>query len=296
MQKIVPNLWFDHSAASAAAFYCSVLPDASVTVTQHYPTEGLADFQQDFAGDVLYVEFEVGGYAFGAINAGPEFTVNPSISFMLNFDPSRDDAARDNLDRIWEGLSDGGEVLMPLDEYPFSRRYGWVQDKFGVSWQLILTDPEGDPRPLIVPSLLFGGAAQNRAAEALDRYLSVFPGSRVGTRAEYQEQVGPAGPGTVQFADVELLGQWFAVMDSGVEQDFTFNPGVSLEIRCDDQAEIDRYWAALSEVPEAEACGWCADRFGVNWQVTPSNMSELMERPGAFQKMMGMKKLEIAAF
>ena len=61
-------------------------------------------------------------------------------------------------------------------------------------------------------------------------------------------------------------------------------------------AEIDRYWAALSEVPEAEACGWCADRFGVSWQVTPSNMAELMERPGAFQAMMGMKKLEIAAF
>ena len=69
MQKIVPNLWFDHSAASAAAFYCSVLPDARVTVTQHYPTEGLTDFQQDFAGIVVYVVFEVGGYAFGAINA-----------------------------------------------------------------------------------------------------------------------------------------------------------------------------------------------------------------------------------
>ncbi|MBB1516769.1 VOC family protein [Tessaracoccus sp. MC1679] len=295
MQKIVPNLWFDHSAASAAAFYCSVLPDARVTVTQHYPTEGLADFQQDFAGDVLYVEFEVGGYAFGAINAGPEFRANPSVSFFLYFDPTRDDAAREKLDRVWDAFADGGEVLMPLGEYAYSRRFGWVQDKFGVSWQLVLSDPDAEPRPFIVPCLLFAGAAKGRGGEALERYTSVFPDSQVTVRVP-QEVPDAASPGQVEFAVVRLLGQSFSLMDSEVDHAFTFTPGVSLEIRCDDQAEIDRYWAALSEVPEAEACGWCADRFGVSWQVTPSNMAELMERAGAFQTMMGMKKLEIAAF
>lgn len=296
MQRIVPCLWFDHKAVEAVTFYTSVFPDARVSATQYYPSEGLLDFQQEFAGKELTVDFEIGGVRFVAINAGPEFTVNPSVSFMLNFDPSRDPQAREHLDALWAALSEGGAVMMPLGEYPFSRRYGWVQDRYGVTWQFILSDPEGDPRPFIIPSLLFGGAAQNRAGEALDYYREVFPGARVGTVARYPEQTGPAGPGDVMFADVELLGQWFALMDSGVEQDVSFNCGVSLIIECADQTELDHYWDALSAVPEAEQCGWCADRFGLSWQIIPVNLGELMASPGAYQKLMQMKKIEIAAF
>ncbi|MFP5416817.1 MAG: VOC family protein [Actinomycetes bacterium] len=296
MQRIVPNLWFDHNAAEAAEFYARVLPDTRVTNTVHYPTAGLLDFQQEFAGDVLTVEFEVGGYRFLGINAGPEFDVNPSISFMLNFDPSRDEAARERLDAVWAGLAEDGRVLMPLDAYPFSRRYGWVQDRYGVTWQLILTDPEGEPRPFVIPSLLFGGPAQNRAGEAIEYYAALFPGSRVGQVSRYPEQNGPAAPGSVMFGEVELLGQWFALMDSGVEQDFTFNPGVSLMIEVADQAELDRYWDELSTVPEAEQCGWCVDRFGLSWQVIPANLGTLMERPDAYTKLMAMKRIDIGAF
>ena len=299
MQRIVPCLWFDHKAVEAVDFYTSVFPDAHVTATQYYPgstDEGLLDFQREFAGQALTVEFEIGGFRLTAINAGPEFTVNPSVSFMLNFDPARDGEARDHLDALWESLADGGVVLMPLGEYPFSARYGWIQDRYGVSWQLILTDPAGEPRPFIVPSLLFGGAAQNRAGEALEYYASVFPGAREGTVARYAEQTGPAGEGDVMFGDVELLGQWFALMDSGVEQGFTFNCGVSLIVECADQAELDRYWEALSAVPEAEQCGWCADRFGLSWQIIPANLGELMQAPGSYQKLMQMKKIDTAAF
>lgn len=296
MQRIVPCLWFDHKAAEAVTFYTSVFPDARMSATQYYPSEGLLDFQQEFAGKELTVEFEIGGYRFVAINAGPEFVVNPSVSFMLNFDPSRDPEARGHLDALWESLSEGGHVLMPLGEYFFSKRYGWLQDRYGVSWQFILSDPAGEPRPFIVPSLLFGGAAQNRAGEALDHYQQVFPGARVGTVVPYPEQAGPARPGDVMFGDIELLGQWFALMDSGVEQDFSFNCGVSLIIECTDQAEIDRYWDALSFYPEAEQCGWCADQFGLSWQIIPVNLDELMQAPGAYQKLMQMKKIETAAF
>lgn len=295
MQRIVPNIWFDHTAAEAAEFYTAVFRDARVTGAQYYPSEGLPDFQAEMAGQVLTVEFEIGGYRFVAINAGPEFQVNPSVSFMLNFDPSVDPQAREHLDELWAALSEGGQELMPLGEYPFSPRYGWVADRYGVTWQLILTDPKGEPRPFIVPNLLFGGAAQNRAREAVEFYTSVF-GGRVGIIAPYAEQAGPATPGSVMFADFELLGQWFAAMDSGGEQDFTFNPGVSLMLECADQTELDRYWEQLSAVPEAEVCGWCADKFGLSWQVVPANLGELMAKPDAYAKLMQMSKIEIAAF
>lgn len=295
MQRIVPNLWFDHTAAEAVRFYTSVFPDARVLDTVHYPTEHLPDFQADLAGDVLTIDFEIAGYRMAAINAGPEFQVNPSVSFMLNFDPSVDPDARAHLDELWAALAEGGEVLMPLAEYGFSPRYGWVADRYGVTWQLILTDPAGEPRPFIMPCLLFGDGVQNRAREAIDFYLSVF-GGRLGTLATYPEPTGPASAGSVMFADFELLGHWLVAMDSAVEQDFSFTCGVSLVVECADQAELDRYWELLSAVPEAEQCGWCADRFGLSWQIVPANIGELMAKPGAYQTLLEMKKIEISAF
>ena len=182
MQRIVPNLWFDHTAAEAAAFYTSVFPGGKVIETIHYPTEGLPDFQADMAGDVLTVEFELGGYRLIGINADAMFRPNPSVSFFANFDPSVDPDAREHLDQSWAALSDGGKVLMPLQEYPFSPYYGWVEDRYGVSWQLMLTDPGGEPRPFIIPSIMFGHTVLGRASEAMDFYTSVF-GGRLGTVA-----------------------------------------------------------------------------------------------------------------
>lgn len=295
MQRIVPSLWFDHTAAQAAEFYLSVFPGGRILDTQHYPAAGLPDFQQEFAGEVLSVDFEIAGTRFVGINAGPTFRPNPAISFMVNFDPSRDPAAREHLDAVWARLSEGGTELMALDAYDFSARYGWLQDRYGVSWQLILTDPDGEPRPDVMPTLLFGGPAQNRAGEALEFYAGVFAG-RVGTTARYPEPSGPVTSDSLMFAEFAVDDQWIVVMDSGVDQDYTFTPGVSLIVECADQAEIDRYWEQLSTVPEAEQCGWCVDRFGVSWQVVPANLTELMNRPGGYQKMLEMKKLDISAF
>lgn len=293
MQQIVPNLWFDHNAEEAVAFYTSVFPGGSIVARTHYPTEGLADFQAEFAGAVLTLDFELAGQRFTAINAGSEFSFTLATSFMVNFDPSQDGNAREHLDELWSHLSDGGQTLMPLEAYPFSQRYGWVQDRFGLSWQLILTDPEGDLRPTIIPSLLFGHTAQNRAREALEYYLSVFPNSRMGNAVPYAEAIGPAAADSIMFADVELAGMWFAFMDSATPQDFTFTEAVSFAVPCDGQEEIDKLWEQMSHVPEAEACGWCKDQFGVSWQIVPTNMVELMATPGAWEKLLGMKKLVI---
>lgn len=296
MTTITPNLWYDGQAEQAAATYTALFPDCRVVSTTRYPSTGLPDFQADMAGQVLTIDLEIGGQPFTLINAGPEFRPNPSISFMVNFDPSRLPDAREKLDALWAGLADGGRTLMPLGDYPHSPRYGWVEDRFGVSWQLILTDPDGEPRPFVLPTLTFGGAAQNRAAEAVDHYLDVLPGSRPGVKVTFSEQHGPAAPGAVQFSDLVLAGQWFVAMDAAAAQDFSFTEGVSLAVTCQDQAEIDRLWSALSSVPEAEQCGWCKDRFGVSWQIVPEAMATLMERPHAYEHMLEMKKLVIADF
>jgi predicted 3-demethylubiquinone-9 3-methyltransferase (glyoxalase superfamily) len=293
MPTITPHLWFDTQAKEAAEFYSEVFPHSHVTdVTTIHDTP---------SGDCDVVSFTVWGHGFMAISAGPLFEINPSISFMVNFDPgSVADAAR-TLDQIWAQLASDGSVLMPLGEYPFSKRYGWVADRYGVSWQLILSDPDGDPRPAIVPSLLFTGDVCGKAAEARDFYLSTFADSERGQAVPYPEGSDPDAPGTTMFSDFRLADRWFAAMDSAVDHGFGFNEAVSLIIGCADQQEIDHYWERLSAVPEAEQCGWLKDRYGVSWQVVPVAMNEMMTHgtpeqiDRVTQAFLPMKKFDLAA-
>lgn len=294
-QKIVPCVWFDGDADDAVAYYLTVFAGSEEVGRSTYPTEGLADFQEDMAGKTLTIDFTVGGFRLMALNAGTEFEPNPMLSFILNFDPAVEPAAEDRLDAVWQRLADGGKVLMELGEYPFSNRYGWVQDKFGVSWQLMLTNPDGDPRPFVIPSLMFANANVNRAEEALNFYTSVFDNASTGMVATYPEAQDEVKAGAVMFGEFAVGSEWFAVMDSPVRHEFDFNEGVSLLVECADQAEIDRYWDQLSRVPEAEVCGWCKDQFGVSWQIAPANINDLMT-PANFSKMMTMSKIVIADF
>jgi predicted 3-demethylubiquinone-9 3-methyltransferase (glyoxalase superfamily) len=268
VQKISPHLWFDKEAKEAAEFYCSVFPDSKIT--------NIAMLHDTPSGDGEVVSFELWGYSFMAISAGPLFKFNPSISFFVNFDPGRDKDAKQRIDAMWAKLSAGGTVLMPLDKYPFSERYGWVADKYGVSWQLLLTNPEGEERPPIIPSLMFVGDGCGKAEEATDFYLSVFEDSKRGTIARYPKGMAPDKEGTLMFTDFQLLGQWSAAMDSAHEHAFTFNEAVSLMVTCDTQAEIDDYWQKLSAVPEAEQCGWLKDKYGVSWQIVPAALGDMM--------------------
>lgn len=292
MQKIVPHLWFDKEAKEAAEFYASVFPRSSVT--------NVSVLRDTPSGDCDVVSFTIMGHKFMSISAGPYFKLNPSISFMINFDPSQDKAAKTLIDEVWNKLADGGEVLMPIDKYPFSQRYGWIQDKYGVSWQLILTDPEGEERPLVIPSLLFVGDKCGKAEEATDFYISVFKNAKRGAIARYPAGMEPDKEGTIMFTDFMLEGQWFAAMDSAKEHKFTFNEAVSLMVRCDTQKEIDDYWERLSAVREAEQCGWLKDKYGVSWQITPTMMDEMMQtddeekKKRVTQAFLKMKKFDLA--
>jgi predicted 3-demethylubiquinone-9 3-methyltransferase (glyoxalase superfamily) len=235
-----------------------------------------------------------------AMNAGPDFKFNPSVSFMVNFDPSQDPDARERLAEIWNKLSEGGKALMPLDKYPFSERYGWIEDKYGVSWQLILTDPTGEPRPFIMPSMLFTGNVYNKALEATDFYISVFRNSKRGQLSTYPAGMEPDNEGAVMFTDYMLENQWFVAMDSAREHGFAFNEAISFIINCDSQDELDYYWEKLSAVPEAEQCGWLKDKYGFSWQVSPSALDEMMSKGSPDQiarftkALLPMKKLDLA--
>jgi predicted 3-demethylubiquinone-9 3-methyltransferase (glyoxalase superfamily) len=294
MQRITPHLWFDKEAEEAARFYTSIFSNSKITNTSTIhgvPTP---------TGDCDIVSFELNGQPFMAINAGPLFKFNPSISFIVNFDPSRDMNARKNLDDLWEKLAQGGTALMPLDKYPFSEHYGWIQDKYGLSWQLILSYPEGEKRPAIVPSLMFVGAVAGRAEEAVDFYLSLFRNSKRGIVARYGNGQEPDREGTIMFSDFMIEGQWFAAMDSAWKHEFAFNEAISLLVPCETQEEIDYYWEKLSADPSAEQCGWLKDKYGLSWQVWPTAMGEMMSKGTPEQiarvteAFLQMKKFDIA--
>ena len=278
-QLITPAIRCNGDADEAARFYADVFREGSVV--EEVP--GLA------------ATVSIHGFRLSLINGGDQYAPNPSISCILNFDPllfGGEDQARTYLDELYERLSTGG-VLMELGEYPFSSRYAWVRDRFGMTWQLMLTDPAGEPRPFILPSFMFGGTNHANAEEATEAWIALFDDAHRGALYRYEEG-GPMEAGTVMFTDFTLRGTWMAAMDSGAFHDLTFTPGVSMIVSCRDQEEIDRYWTGLSAVPEAERCGWCVDRWGVSWQVLPHNIAELMADASTREKLLHMGKINLA--
>ena len=277
-QRIIPAIWCDGTADEAARFYADTFHEGSVV--EQVP---------GYASTV-----SIHGFRLSLINGGDQDAPNPSISCILNFDPllfGGEEQARAYLDELYERLSTGG-VLMELGEYPFSPRYAWVRDRFGMTWRLMLTDPAGEPRPFILPAFMFGGTNHANAEEATEAWIALFDDARRGALRRYEEG-GPMEAGTVMFTDFTLRGTWMAAMDSGAFHDFTFTPGVSMIISCRDQEEIDRYWTGLSAVPEAERCGWCVDRWGVSWQVVPHSIAELMADAAMRDKILQMGKIDL---
>lgn len=285
MQKITPHLWFDKEAVEAAEFYSATFPDSKIT--------NVTTITDTPSGDCDIVWFELLGQPFQAISAGPLFKFTPAISFLVRCQTT------EQVDDLWSKLSEGGTPLMALDSYPFSDRYGWTTDRYGLSWQVML-DARGDIDQTIVPTLMYVGDVCGKAQEAIDHYTSVFPYSKIEHVDRYPEGSEPDRPGTVRHAYFALDGYKLAAMDSAYDHEFGFNEAISFIVPCDDQEEIDRYWAELSAVPESEQCGWLKDRFGVSWQVTPTVLDELMgqgteeQKARVTQAFLQMKKFDIA--
>jgi predicted 3-demethylubiquinone-9 3-methyltransferase (glyoxalase superfamily) len=285
MQKITPHLWFDKEAKEAAEFYTSLLPDSKVTnITTLHDTP---------SGDCDVVSFVLADQPFMAISAGPLFKFNPSVSFHLKFQ------TKDEVDAIWEKLSAGGKVLMPLDAYPFSERYGWLEDKYGLSWQVIYAGIN-DIQQKITPVLMFVGNVCGKTEEAVTFYTAVFHNANTFFLQRYGQGEEPDQAGTVQYVAFTLEGMEFGAMDSARDHHFAFNEAISFLVPCETQAEIDYYWEKLSADPQAEQCGWLKDQFGLSWQISPIAVGQMMQHgtreqiDQITQAFLPMKKMDIA--
>lgn len=285
MTKIVPHLWYNDNAREAVEFYVSLFDRSRLVYS--------AIIEDTPSGDAEFLSFELAGQPFYAISAGPYFKLNPSVSLMVEC------SSADEVDKLYNALIEGGSVMMPLGEYPFSPRYVWLQDRFGLSWQLIQT--EGLTAQKITTTLLFSKDVCGKAEEAINFYAQVFGDSGVDSISYYAPGEAQSEKARVNFADFHLEGQSFYAMDHHSVGDFTFNEAFSLLVNCADQAEIDRLWEALSAVPQAEQCGWIKDKYGLSWQISPASMDEMYKNgsPEARRRvtpaLMPMKKLDAAA-
>ncbi len=267
---IYPCIWMNGQAKAAAGFYCEVFGSGQIV-----------------ADTPMVVMFTLGGQKFMLLNGGPQFKPNPTSSFYTEI------ADREQLKKIWAQLTAGGTVLMPLDKYNWSELYGWVQDKYGVSWQVSLSTSAGNTQQYI-PTLMFCGAHQGQAAAAINFYAQLFKNTVIESIVHY---LAGAMEGQVVHSRLVLNGTKFGAMDSGVEQPFTFTEGVSYVVECDTQDEIDYYWKHITNKGKESMCGWCMDEFGVWWQIIPAALGTLMQNPEKEQRvgaaLMRMKKIDI---
>ncbi|MDO5031338.1 VOC family protein [Corynebacterium sp.] len=281
MQKIVPAVWLNGVAEEAAQFYAQALPGARVDAVMAHPAGA--------EHAPLGVDLNIDGFQLTLINGGDRYAPNPSVSFMLTFDPAQMDNAEQALRETWAALMEGGQERMPLQSYDFSPLFGWCADRYGVDWQLMMPQPGSPARPSVMPALLFTSKARGKAAEAREAYieaLSAVAPSQPGVRVDY-----PENEGVILFSDAELAGVWTIINDSTFDHAFDFTPGISFQVLCQDQAQIDAVWQALAA--EEQPCGWCTDRYGVSWQVLPENLDELLRGPGAWEKFQDMRKIQL---
>lgn len=257
--QLYPCLWFDGKAKEAAIYYTSVFDNSKV-----------------ISENPLVVMFNLDGVKFMGLNGGPNFKINPSISFFVYCQSAGE------VDKKWNQLCEDGNIMMPLNAYPWNEKYGWCQDKFGVSWQLMVS-PDAEQK--IVPSFMFTQQNAGKAEEAINFYTSIFKNAEVKMISRYEQGEGDI-EGYVKHAQFTLNGQVFTAMESTGPHAFTFNEGLSLVVPCDDQPEIDYYWSKLTEGGNESQCGWLKDKFGVSWQIVPAELGKLMSNPAKRERVM----------
>ncbi|KXK08869.1 MAG: 3-demethylubiquinone-9 3-methyltransferase [Microgenomates bacterium OLB22] len=285
MQKITPFLWFDKEAREAATLYISLFPDSkikSTTVMNNTPS-----------GTVEILSIELAGLEVGLMSAGPYFRFTPAISFTVACN------TKDEAQTLWDELSKGGMALMELGEYPFSEKFGWIQDKFGLSWQIMYVG-DSPVNQKITPSLMFVGEQFGKAEKAMSFYKSVFHDSEIIDIMRYGNGDGePEEEGMIKHARFTLEGLQMSAMDSSLDHEFSFNEAFSFVVNCTNQEEIDYYWEKLSADPDSEQCGWLKDAYGVSWQINPIALDEMLKDPDqekrdrVTQAVLKMKKLDI---
>lgn len=294
MQKITPFLWFDRNAEEAVNFYTSLFSNSSVSEVRRYPNGPLEDPMAGLEGKVLTAVFSIDGYQLMAIDGGSYFTFSPSTSLSVQLKSVAE------IDELYRKLIDGGTALMPLGVYGFSKKYAWLNDKYGLSWQLNVPFDAENIAHKFASFLMFHGKNNGKAEEAMQHYVSVFGSGKIGDIYRYGARNHAGKEGAINHAEFELFGQQFMVMDSGIDHKFNPTAAMSLLVECDTQEEIDRYWNGLSASPEAEQCGWLVDKYGFSWQIVAKQIGTYMRDPDTargervMQAVLKMKKIILA--
>jgi Uncharacterized protein conserved in bacteria len=289
MQKITPCIWYNQNALEAANFYVDAFENSQIEHVVHYIDEKQSPSNLP-AGTPLTVRFALCGQEFVGVNGGPVFRPTPAISFFVDCE------SQEQFDQLWDKLATGGQILMEVGEYPFSKRFGWVADAFGVSWQLSLSEK----KQMISPYLMFIGKNYGKAEEAMAFYAKVLGSTSEPFIQHNQAELLENKP-TVMLAAFDLAGQPFLVADNSYAHAFEINEGISFVVYCDSQSEIDTYWELLTDGGAEQPCGWLKDRFGVSWQINPRNIEELSDSDDPIRSarvnaaLMKMKKINIQA-
>lgn len=275
--NIFPCLWYDGDAKESAEFYCKIF-DGKIT-----------------ADTPVVLNVELFGQKLMLLNGGPHFEKNASVSCMVMCE------TEDEVQKYWNQFEDGGIVLMALDSYPWSKKYGWIRDKFGVTWQLYLGEKKSVQR--IIPTLMFIHQNNGKAMEAMELYTEIFPNSKIESVLKYGEGVNGENhevPGNVQHAHFEIDGYSLFCMDNSYDHKFDFNEGISMVIMTNNQEETNHLWSSLTADGGRESmCGWLKDKFGMSWQIVPKRLIELMgdsdqqKAQNVVQAMMKMQKIVI---
>jgi predicted 3-demethylubiquinone-9 3-methyltransferase (glyoxalase superfamily) len=269
MPKINPCLWFNHQAEDAAEFYTSLFSKSKMGKVARYGDSG-AEVSGQKKGTVMTAEFEIDNLKIVGLNGGPLYKFTPAHSFFVWCETEKE------IDGLWKKLSEGGEVRMGLDKYPFAEKYGWTSDKFGVEWQLMQLSQSHK----IAPAFLFVDKLYGKGGEAIEFYISQFKNSKIEFIANDESTK------TVSHCIFSLDGQDFVLMEGEGNHGYTFSPAFSLIVNCQNQEEIDMYWDGLSAGGEPGHCGWLTDKYGVSWQIAPTEMGKLMSDPKKSEVMM----------
>ena len=210
-----------------------------------------------------------------ALNGGPKFNINSSISYYVYC------SNENEISRLFKALSEDGNVLMPLDRYDWSEQYAWVSDKYGVNWQLDIDSLNSNQK--IVPALIFGNEKMTQVKNAVLHYTGIFENSKILLEAPYPESANHPD-GTLLFAQYKLNDFIMNSMSSPIKRDSDFSEANSFVVECDSQQEIDYYWEKLGHEGRYSMCGWLADKYGVSWQIVPAILPELMADPKKGQR------------
>lgn len=283
MFKITPFLWFPKNIHPILVYYKTIFPELI--------SDPLEKYEETPSGSIEFANIKIYDRELLIMAADDTSKFNNSISMTIWCN---------NLERtkyIWEQLSSTGKVLMNADKYDWSEYYGWCNDKYGLSWQIMYYP---DSENMVIPSITMSGANCGKAAEFIENLKPIFKDISINHISKYGKNENGDNPEHIAHCEFTVNNQKYIIMDSSNMHDQNFNESISFLILCKGQDEVDFYWdKIIANGGEASQCAWCKDKFGISWQVVPEELNQATGNPDpviakyALESMLQMSKIII---